>query len=193
MKISAPLNNIFTKSAILGAVMLAVNLATMYLVSKATFGLMVLAGLVSLSSYVLYGFLVYRFTKGYAQSLFKFRSDLTYFTYLNGFSYIVTISMLAGVVTSLGSYFYLHHVVGYEEYINCYINIIRDAQGVAELPDSINSLYENIIKSLQDIPAPGFLSSIYGGVTSGCVLGLVIGSIVAIFTRCKPEASETKK
>ena len=192
MKISPLLNDLLTKGALLGGVMLFANVAEMLLACRASLGLVLIAGLLAIASWVVYCYLAYRFTKSYASLVFAVRPDVPHFTYVNGFTYVVTISMLAGVISTLGSYFCLHHVIGYEEYIDAYVKLIYGMLAQAQLPASMSATYEQMVQTLQSQPEPTFLDSLYSGVTSFGVFGLIAGLIIAAFTRRKSDVSSEK-
>ena len=187
MKSSVLLNDLLTKGAILGGVMLLANIAEMLLVSTSELWLVVIAALVSMSAWALFCYLAFRFTRNYAKLVLSVSEHVHKFTYGNGFVYVVTISMLAGVISALGSYFFLHHVIGYEEYIGVYVKLIKDMLAQTKLPASMASVYGQMIDALQSQPKPTFMTSLYSGVMSFSVMGFFAGLIIAIFTRRKSE------
>ena len=185
MKNAPLLNDLLTKGAILGGVMLLANVAEVALASRATLGLVMLSGLIAVVSWVAFCYLSYRFTKNYDQVMIDSYEGLISFTYVNGVAYVVTVSMLAGVISSLGSYIFLHHIIGYETYINAYIKLINDMLSQAHLPESMVGVYDEMVRNLKSQPVPTLLTSIYSGVMIYSIFGLVAGLIIAIFTRRK--------
>ena len=124
MKPSIFLNDMLTKGAILGGVMLVSSIAetSMLYYGNSAKWIMVM-GIECLAAMALYCYLVYRFTRGYANIVLSERKELAYFTFGNGLSYATSISMLAGVIVALGGYMFRHYVIGYENYITNYVNI----------------------------------------------------------------------
>lgn len=187
MKSSVLLNDLLTKGAILGGVMLLVSIAQIQFVSMGNLWLVVVAALLSLLSWALFCFLAFRFTKNYAKLVLSTNEEMQKFTYVNGFVYVLTISMLAGVISSLGSYIYLVHVVGYEEYIGAYVKLVNDMLAQTKMPLTMSEIYTTMIDTLQKQPQPTFASSLYSGIMSFSFMGTFAGLIIAIFTRRKSD------
>ena len=179
-------NDMLTKGAIIGGVMLAASIAETSLMYYGGISLAMAAGLVVIVSFALYCYLVYRFTKNYANLVLEARKEMPYFTYGNGLAYIILISMLAGIITSLGGYIFLHQIVGYEEYMEANVKLIQDALTMAQLPASMAGTYNAMIEGIKSQPAPSLFSTILSGVWSYLMLGTIVGLVVAAFTKRKP-------
>lgn len=188
MKTSVLWNDILTKGAILGGVMLASNIAeTSMLIYGGTIGWMGAMSIECLAVMALYCYLIYRFTSNYANLVISERKDMPYFTYGNGYSYAVMISILAGVITALGSHIFLNYVVGYDNYVTATINIAQSAISQAELPSAMVGQYEQMLSALQQQEAPSIMNKLFGSIWTYLLAGSFVGLIVAAFTKREPQ------
>lgn len=188
MKTSVLWNDILTKGAILGGVMLASNIAeTSMLIYGGTIGWMGAMSIECLAVMALYCYLIYRFTSNYAKLVISERKDMPYFTYGNGYSYAVMISILAGVITALGSHIFLNYVVGYGNYVTATINIAQSAISQAELPSAMVGQYEQMLSAIQQQEAPSMMSKLFGSIWTYLLAGSFVGLIVAAFTKREPQ------
>lgn len=187
MKPSVFLNDMLTKGAILGGVMLLSNIAETAMLSYGTSDKWLIAmSIESIAATALYIWLVLRFTRGYANLVIAERKEMPYFTYGNGLAYVVSISMLTGVVVALGGYIFRHYVVGYENYISNYMGILKTIFAETEMPSSMVSAYEQMFKTLESQDEPTMISVLLSGVWSYLVSGTIIGLIIAAFTKREP-------
>lgn len=188
MKTSVLWNDILTKGAILGGVMLASNIAeTSMLIYGGTIGWMSAMSIECLAVMALYCYLIYRFTSNYANLVISERKDMPYFTYGNGYSYAVMISILAGVITALGSHIFLNYVVGYDNYVTATINIAQSAISQAELPSAMVGQYEQMLSAIQQQEAPSMMNKLFGSIWTYLLAGSFVGLIVAAFTKREPQ------
>jgi hypothetical protein len=188
MKPSIFLNDMLTKGAILGGVMLLSNItenAMLYYGNSPKW--LVALGVEYLMMMAVYCYLLYRFTKGYATLVLSERKAMPFFTYGNGFSYATSISMLAGVIVALGGYMFRHYVVGYENYITAYVDLLRDWLSQNEVPASMVGTYEQLFQAIQSQEEPSLISSIFSGVWTYLMAGTFVGLIVAAFTKREPK------
>ena len=188
MKPSIFLNDMLTKGAILGVVMLLSNVAelSMLYYGNSPQWLMAL-GVEYLVAMAVYCYLLYRFTKSYANLVISERKDMPFFTYGNGFLYATSISMLAGVIVTLGNYMFRHYVVGYENYITAYVDLLQDWLSQNEVPASMVGTYEQLFQAIQSQEEPSLISSIFSGVWTYLMAGTFVGLIVAAFTKREPK------
>ena len=188
MKPSIFLNDMLTKGAILGGVMMVSNILETSMVyyggDTKWLTIMTIETLLSMAIYV---WLVLRFTKGYAKLVLAERETMPFFSYGNGFSYVVSISMLAGVIAALGSYMFRHYIVGFENYISANIKMIQDVISHTEVPASMVGTYDQIFKALEAQSEPSLISAIFSGVWTYLVSGTVVGLIVAAITKREPK------
>ena len=193
MKSSVFLNDMLTKGAILGAVMLLSNIAEnsmLYYGNSAKW--IMLLGIEYLVAMALYCYLIYRFTKNYANLVVSERKEIPFFTYGNGFSYATSISMLAGVIVALGGYMFRHYIIGYENYITNYVKLLQDWFSTTEVPASMVGTYEQMFKVIQAQEEPSLISSIFSGVLSYLMAGTFVGLVVAAFTKRAPQIFDKK-
>jgi hypothetical protein len=194
MKPSVFLNDMLTKGAILGGVMLVSSIAeTSMLYYGNTPKWVVAMSLECIAAMVLYCYLIYRFTKGYATLVLSERKQMPFFTYGNGLSYATSISMLAGVIVALGGYMFRHYVVGYENYIANYVKLLQDWFSQSEVPASMMSTYEQMFKAIQSQEEPSLISSIFSGIWSYLLAGTIVGLIVAAFTKREPKIFDNQE
>ena len=117
MNISLYRNELLTKGAILGCVMLASKIAETAMLYYGGASWLTLLGLESLLMMAVYVFLIYRFTKSYSELVVAERKQAPYFSYGEGLLYAMNLSGLAGIVVAIGGYLYMHYAVGYESFI----------------------------------------------------------------------------
>ena len=193
MKPSNFLNDIFTKGAILGVVMLASNvIETSMMYYGATLSWVLATSIEILVVMALYCWLIFRFTKRHAELVVRERSEMPYFTYFNGLNYAIDISMLAGVVVGLGSYMFRHYVIGFENYIAGYVKLVQDIVSQSEVPASMIGTYEQMFKSIESQSEPSLISSIFSSVTNYLIAGTLVGLVVAAKTKREPKIFDEK-
>jgi hypothetical protein len=194
MKSSIFLNDMLTKGAILGGVMLLSNIAelSMLYYGNSPQWLMVL-GIEYLVALVVYCYLLHRFTKNYATLVLSERKELPFFTFGNGLSYATSISMLAGVIVALGGYMFRHYVIGYENYITAYVKLIQDWLSQSEVPASMVGSYEQLFQTLRSQEEPSLVASIFSGVWTYLMAGTFVGLIVAALTKREPKIFDSNE
>ena len=188
MKQSIFLNDMFTKGAILGAVMLASNILETSMMYYGASLKWVLISLVEiLAVMVIYCWLLFRFTKKHADLVLREHSEMSHFTYFNALNYVVDISMLAGVIAGLGSYLFRHYIIGFENYIETYVKLVQDIVSQSEVPASMIGTYEQMFKSIESQSEPSILSAIFSSVSNYLIAGTLVGLIVAAKTKRDPK------
>ena len=194
MKPSIFLNDMLTKGAMLGGVMLLSNIGenAMLYYGNSPKWLMTL-GVEYMISLAIYCYLLYRFTRGYANLVLSERKQMPFFTYGKGFSYATSISMLAGVIVALGGYMFRHYVVGYENYVSATVKVLQDYLSQTEIPASMVGTYDQMFKTLQAQEEPSLISSIFSGVWTYLVAGTFVGLIVAAFTKREPKIFDNQE
>ena len=193
MKPSIFLNDMLTKGAILGGVMLLSNIAENSMLYYGGMKWMVVLGIEYLISLAVYCYLLYRFTKGYANLVLSERKDLPFFSYGNGFSYAVSVSMLAGVIVALGGYMFRHYIIGYENYINAYVKLLQDWFSQTEVPASMVGTYEQLFQTIKSQAEPSLIASIFSGIWTYLMAGTFVGLIVAAFTKREPKIFDNQE
>lgn len=194
MKPSVFLNDMLTKGAILGGVMLLSSIAeTSMLYYGGNYIWLAAMSVEAIALFIVYITLTYRFTKGYANMVLSERKEIPFFTYGSGLSYVVSISMLAGVIVALGGYMFRHYVIGYENYISSYVKLLQDAISQAEVPASMVGTYEEMFSAIQSQDEPSLISTVLSGIWSYLVLGTFVGLFVAAFTKREPKIFDKKE
>lgn len=184
MKPSVYLNDILTKGALLGTVMLLSNIleTAMMCYGKSSEWIAAITVEILVAS-ALYFWLLLRFTKGYAKLVLNERKEVPFFTFGNGLSYAVNISMLAGVIVALGGYMFRHYIVGFENYITAYVKLFQDALSQTEIPASMVNTYEQMFKAIESQNEPLLISTVLSSVWTYLVSGTIVGLIVASITK----------
>lgn len=206
-------NELMTKSAILGCVMLLFNIAelTMFCYGGATLMLpIVLVMLLSVAAYI---FLVYRFTKNYSNLIVAERQQMPFFSYGEGLLYSMNLSGLAGVVVALGAYLYTHYVVGYDTFIDAYVALLQDSYSqfqvamaesdeARELIESYIKMYQGalttaegseganifevIINEVKKAEEPSVVANLFTYMGRYVMVGALVGFVVAAMTKRNP-------
>lgn len=185
MKPSIFLNDVLTKGAILGGVMLLSKIAE---ISMFYYGGNIMWMLLVLVEWIvaisLYCYLIYRFTRNYSNLVISQRPELPYFTYGNGLAYAILVSMSAGAIVGFGEYMYMHYVIGYDNFTNHYINLIYAfvAQSGASVQE-FEAMFADDIAQLESQGEPSLLAKLISGVWSYLISGTIVGLIVAAFTK----------
>ena len=184
MKPSVYLNDILTKGALLGTVMLLSNIleTAMMCYGKSSEWIAAITVEILVAS-ALYFWLLLRFTKGYAKLVLNERKEVPFFTFGNGLSYAVNISMLAGIIVALGGYMFRHYIVGFENYITAYVKLFQDALSQTERPASMVNTYEQMFTAIESHTEPSLISTVLSSVWTYLVSGTIVGLIVASITK----------
>lgn len=125
---------------------------------------------------VLHYVLLHRYTKRYAASF----SEEEGFPFAKAYGYILLLSGFAGVIVGLVQTFYLHLVMGYENYRAAYIaamqNYLSDVQNASP---AMENLMSQVFGQLEAAPAPSVMQSAWGPIWSSLLFGAVFGLIIA--------------
>lgn len=188
MKPSIFLNDMLTKGAILGGVMMVSGIleTSMVCYGGGTKWLTVMS-VETIVAMVIYIWLTLRFTKGYAKLVLAERKNMPYFSYGNGFAYVVSISMLAGIIATLGNYMFRHYIVGFENYIAANVKLIQDVLSQTEVPASMVGTYDQMFNTIESQSEPSLISAIFSGVWTYLISGTFVGLIVAAITKREPK------
>ena len=193
MKSSIFLNDMLTKGAILGGVMLVSNIAETAIVSYGSNPSLIYAMAVEVIAVIaLYIWLLVRFTSNYANLVLAERKEMAYFTYGNGLSYVVSVSMLASVIVAVGGYMFRHYVVGFENYIANSVKLVEASLSQSEVPASSIGSYEQMFKAIQSQDEPSFISSIISNLWNYLLGGTFVGLFIAAKTRRAPKIFDNK-
>lgn len=193
MKPSIFLNDMLTKGAILGGVMLASNIAETAIVGYGSNPSLLYAMAVEVIAVIaLYIWLLVRFTRNYASLVLAERKEMPYFTYGNGLSYVVSVSMLASVIVAVGGYMFRHYVVGFENYIANSVKLVEASLSQSEVPAASIGSYEQMFKAIESQDEPSLISSILSSAWSYLVGGTFVGLFIAAMTKRTPQIFDNK-
>lgn len=177
-------NDILTKGAILGVVMLISRiLETSILHYGGSILWILLLVLEWMAVAIVYVILLNAFTRGYARKQLAIQKGFQHFSYSNGLSYAILISMLAGIIVAIGGYIFLHAVIGYDNFVDSNIAFITNAfrEAKTEIPQDVQVM----LKDMKTNPALSIIDTVISSVWFYFLSGTVVGAIVAIFTRRK--------
>ena len=132
---------------------------------------------------VVYVILLNSFTRGYARKQLATQKGFQHFSYGNGLSYAILISMLAGIIVAIGGYIFLHAVIGYDNFVDGNIALIQNTFNEAKV--EITPEIQKMIAEMKVAPAPSIIETLIASVWSYLLSGAIVGAIVAIFTRRK--------
>lgn len=184
-------NDMMTKGAILGCVMLASSIAEtamFYYRGAAWLFPLTIEILVSMALYI---FLLYSFTKNYSKLVLAERAQAPFFTFGDGFLYAMNVSGLAGIVVALGSHLYMHYIVGYDNFIDAYVKFYQDA--LSQVPMPVNTLeqFGEMLEQIRKNEEPSILSNLLTYVSRYIMTGAFVGAIVALITKRTPWSNYT--
>lgn len=186
-------NDIATKGAMLGLLMLASHVfETAAMISGST-GMILTAGIECIVAAVAYVWLLFRFTK---RASFKLGSREKGFSYAQGLLYAIWVSLFAGIVVGLGNYLYLHYFVGYDNYVEWMMTEVRQVMHSMKSMPSMAAAYNNMqltLSALAERPEPNVFESISSSIFSYCIWGLIVGLFVAGMTKRQPDIFNEKE
>lgn len=176
-----------TKGAILGAVMLlsCIFENAVYAYSTSS-GLMTATYVESLLATIFYVWFLYYSARRFSRSALE-SEGTGEFTFSRGLWYVIVVSMLAGIIATLGKYIFIHEVAGYDTYINGYLANLRNMilkEGAAS--SYLSALYAQVEASVKAAPEPTFISTLLSGLSNYFLFGLLVGLFVAGAVKRKP-------
>ena len=195
MKTNSLIKDILTKGAILGCVMLISHIAELMMLlyggSLMWFGIMFIEWIAVATLFI---YLLYRYTRHYTGLVYRMQikqGRVPQFSYLNGLCYIVAVSTLAGVIIGIGDYVFHNAIIGHEVYIKRSMEIMVNLlNGLGVSPDA-PAVHEQITefnKTIQELPNPSLFETVYNSMFNYMIIsGLMLGSIIAIFTKRSPK------
>lgn len=179
-------NDLLTKGAILGCVMLAFNIAETSMFYYGGMQWMLPLFLEMLASMAIYAFLIYRFTRSYSNLILAAREKLPFFSYGEGLLYAMNVSGLAGIIVALGGYLYMHYVVGYDNFIDSYIKLFESFFSQVPLQAREADMVRELLGEMQKAEEPSIFSNILSYVSRYIVTGALVGFVVAAITKREP-------
>ena len=184
------------KGAILGLVMLCSHIFEQYAVVYG--GTMVwfsVMGAEMVAAAALYVWLLYRFAKSYSLSVMEQQrqGDIKMFAYSRGFTYVASVSSLAGVIVGLGRYVMHSVVIGHEKYLQAMVAAVQKALSASPESSTLMSSYEPMLKAMMTQPEPGVFTTIISSVWSYMVWGVIVGLIIAAVVKREPVLFDNKE
>ena len=102
------------------------------------------------------------------------------FSFMQGYTSVLAVSGLAGIIVGAVQALYLHVVVGYSAYVDRLIAAVeRIVAGSGGIPASMEGLFAQSMEQLQTAAAPSVLQTLWGGIFSSLLFGAVFGLIIA--------------
>lgn len=187
-------NEVLSKGAILGVLMLASNIVEQSaMIYGGTLGWMSFVGLEMIVAMAVYIWLLYRFAKNYSLAVYESRRDPKYFSYGEGLGYVVAVAVLAGVIVAVGGYLFRHFAIGYDNYIAGSMQMMQNVLSSSEMPASMESVYEPMFSQLESQSEPSLIKTVFSGVWSYLFTGTILGLIIAgVIKRAPKIFSDTK-
>lgn len=205
-------NELLTKGAILGCVMLAFNIADALMLCYGGVALIVPMSLVMLLSVAAYIFLLYRFTKSYSNLVIAGREKMPFFSYGEGLLYAMNLSGLAGIVVAVGAYVFTHYVIGYDNFIDANVKLFREFYSwfqvamtksdiLREVVEFYTNMYqsmltstesggadvvESLISEIEKAEEPSIITNLFAYMSEYVMWGAIVGFVVAAKTKRNP-------
>ena len=193
MKQNLFLNSVLNRGAILGFVMLCSHIfeqcavvygGTMPWFTVMGFEMLVVAGI--------YIWMLYKFAKQYSLSVMEAQSGIKMFNYGRGFSYVVSVSTLSGVIVGLGRYIMHSVVIGHQAYLKAMVTSVQTALSANPESSALISSYEPMLNQMMTQPEPGIFTTIFSSVWSYMVWGMIVGLIIAAKVKHEPNLFDNK-
>lgn len=177
-------NDILTKGAILGCVMLVSHIfeqaAVIYGKSMSWLTVM---GLETIIAAVVFVWLLYRFTKQFSLSVMASQGDVKIFTYGNGLGYAVMVSLLAGVIVGLGAYIFHNLIVGHQTFVQGMLATLKDVVESSQISSTGLKAYNQSIAQYAAQPAPTIFSTLLSSVWNYMFWGTISALFIAAKTK----------
>ncbi len=183
-------NEVLSKGAILGVIMLASNIVEQSaMIYGGTLGWMSFTGLEMIVVTVIYIWLLSRFAKNYSVAVYESRREPKYFSYGEGLGYVVAVAVLAGVIVALGGYLFRHFAIGYDNYIKGYMQMLQNvlASSESEIPAAMENVYEQVFTQMESQSEPSLIKTVLSGAWSYLMSGFVLGLIIAAVIKRAPK------
>ncbi len=173
-----------SKGAVLGVLMLVSHIFEQSFLLGGSLTRTMWVGLEMIVVVVLYIYLMYRFAKN---ASVQFATKEGGYSYGAGLLYVITLSLLTGVIVGLGGYVHMHYFIGYESYIDGIVKLYESLLANAAMPASMAGVYDQMIDQIQAQPEPSALSTLWSSLWSYLLWGLIIGLIIAGIVKREPK------
>ncbi len=177
------LNEVASKGAILGGLMLASHIFEQYMLLNGNLTRMGVVGIEMIAIFGLFCYLLYRFTKAHSTQY----SSEEGFSYSKALGYCVTLSLFASIIVGLGSFLFTHYVIGYEKYVNGVVNMYTNILSSTPIPAPMMGTYEQMLEQIGSQPEPSILKTITSALWNYLMLGGMVGLIIAGVTKREPK------
>lgn len=184
--------DVLRSGAILGIVMALSHIAELYLLAFSSIDIATMSIYFSLEWLVAVGifiWLIVRFSKRRAAAM-----DPKYgYSYSVALSYILMISMLAGVIVGATNTIFIG-TMGYDIYIDGMVGRVEEMRALyAEMDvNTLDSSFNEMVEGLRSSEQPSMLGTIFSTFNSYLFTGGLLGLIVAAFVRRKPQITNTE-
>lgn len=177
-------NDVASKGAVLGALMLASSIFEQSSLLSSSLSLLMIMVLERILAAVVFVWLLYRFAK---RAAVRFGDDTLGFSYSQGLMYVWCVSLFAGVIVGLGGYLYLHYGVGYEEYTERLVDNMHEIlYNSGALTSDLRKTYDTMLSTLAERPEPSVLSNVLSSVAGYGFWGVLVGLFVAAGVKREP-------
>lgn len=175
-------NDVASKGAILGVLMLVSHIFEQMMILNGTMTRVGIVGIEALVVFVIYVYLLYRFAKGHSLRYIPEEG----FPYGKAFGYVVAISLFASVIVGLGSYISTHFIIGYNDYIDGVVNMYTNILSESPMPAQMAGVYEQTLEKIQEQPEPSIFATISSAIWNYLLLGGFAGLIIAAIVKREP-------
>ncbi|MBQ9138861.1 MAG: DUF4199 domain-containing protein [Alistipes sp.] len=180
MKQNLFLNSVMTRGAIFGFIMLCSHIfeqcAVVYGGTTTWYSVMCIE---MLFSAVLFVWMLYRFAKSFSVEVMALQSDVKMFSYGAGWSYVTSISALAGVIVGLGRYILHNLVIGHKAYTEAMISSVKGILESNPETSAMMGTYKQLFAQMAAQPEPSIFATIFSSVWSYAVWGMIVALIIA--------------
>ncbi len=175
-------NDVASKGAILGVLMLVSHIFEQAMMLNGSLTRMSVVGVEMLVVFVLYIYLLYRFTKNHS---LRYAAEEG-FPYGKAFGYVVTISLFTSVIVGLGGYVFTHFIIGYKDYVDGIVNMYSNILSTTPMPAQVAGTYEQMLDQIGSQPEPSILATISSAIWNYILLGCFAGVIIAAVVKREP-------
>lgn len=167
--------NAAKEGGVIGVLLAASMLFENYAFLSGSVGLMGVMLLEWIAVVALHYWLLHRYTKRYGAHF----PEEEGFPFGRAYSYVLILSIFAGVILGLAQTLYLHGVVGYEEYMTRYVDSIQDLVATSGASAQMAPMMKQMMAQLEAAPIPSVLQTAWGAVTNSMLFGGLFGLIIA--------------
>ncbi|MDO4758924.1 MAG: DUF4199 domain-containing protein [Rikenellaceae bacterium] len=167
--------NAAKEGGVVGVLLAASMLFENYAFLSGSVGLMGLMMVEWIAVVVLHYWLLHRYTKRYGQQ-FPVEEG---FPFGRAYSYVLILSIFAGVILGLVQAIYLHGIIGYEEYMTNYVNSIQELVSNSAASAQMAPMMKQMMAQLEAASTPSVLQTAWGAVTNSVLFGGLFGLIIA--------------